>query len=386
MKLFIKTFKGLEETLKQEIIDLGGDDIKIEKRGVSCYGDKEFMYKCNLRLRTALRVLIPIHECIVHTEKDFYRKMKTFDWSEYMDIDDTFAIDSVVNSRIFNHSKFIALRTKDGIVDQFRNKYDRRPDVDTKNPDVQFSVHIAEKKVTVSLDSSAYSLHKRGYRTESHLAPINEALAAGLIMQTGWKGETPFHDPMCGSGTIIVEAGLIAKNRAPRLYSEGLGFTKWKNFDAELWSKVKEEAVSEEQEIKVPITGGDINQDYADMANRSIERMKLEDDVSTKHITFFDAVAEHDKGIVVTNPPYGERMEEEEINTFYKSIGDQLKTHFQGYDAWIFSSNMQALKFVGLKPKRKIPMMNGPLECKVHHYELYKGTRKITGGKSELNL
>jgi putative N6-adenine-specific DNA methylase len=387
MKLFIKTFKGLEELLAEEVKSLGGKKVKIEKRGVSCEGDKEFMYKCNLYLRTALRVLIPIEEYIVHTERDFYKKMKKVDWSKYMDINQTFAIDSVVNSRAFNHSKFIALRAKDALVDQFRERYDIRPNVDVKDPEVRFNIHIAEKKVIVSLDSSGYSLHKRGYRTERHVAPINEALAAGLVMQTGWKGETPFVDPMCGSGTIAVEAALIAKNRAPRLYSQSLGFTKWNDFDKKLWEEVKAEAERGEKEIRVAIKGGDLSQDCVEMALRSVERMKLEKEVEIKHISFFDAVGEEDGGLLIANPPYGERLDsddtDEEINAFYKKIGDQMKTNFKGYNAWIISSNMQALKFVGLKPKRKIPLMNGALECKVHQYELYAGTRKFKGGSEQ---
>ncbi|MFT6715930.1 MAG: putative N6-adenine-specific DNA methylase [Saprospiraceae bacterium] len=385
MKLFIKTFKGLEEILFEEIISLGGKKVKVEKRGVSCEGDKAFMYKCNLHLRTALRVLVPVEEYIVHTERDFYRKMKKVDWSKYMDINQTFAIDAVVHSRAFNHSKFIALRAKDGLVDQFRERYDIRPNVDVKNPDVRFNIHIAEKKVILSLDSSGYSLHKRGYRTERHVAPINEALAAGLVLQSGWNGKTPFIDPMCGSGTIVVEAALIAKNRAPRLYSESLGFTKWNDFDQELWEKVKTEAQSQENEIKVPIKGGDLSQDYVEMAQRSVARMKLEDDVAIKHISFFDSVGEENGGVMIANPPYGERLDDDsdEINAFYKKIGDQMKTNYKGYSAWIISSNMQALKFVGLKPKRKIPLMNGALECKVHQYELYAGTRKIRSDSDE---
>lgn len=379
MKLFIKTFQGLEEILAQEVRQLGGRQIKIQKRGLSCQGDKAFMYRCNLHLRTALRILVPVHESIVHTERDFYRKMKKVDWSEFMDINQTFAMDAVVHSTVFNHSKFIALRAKDALVDQFREKYDIRPNVDSKNPEVRFNIHITEKKVILSLDSSGYSLHKRGYRTERHVAPINEALAAGLILKSGWNGTVPFIDPMCGSGTIVVEAALIAKNRAPRLFSENLGFTKWNDFDEELWSKIKAEAIAKERGIKVSIKGGDLSQDYTELAQRSVERMKLAEEVSIKHISFFDSVGEEHGGVLLTNPPYGERLKEDEINAFYKKIGDQMKTHFKGYSAWIISSNLQALKFVGLKPKKKTPLMNGALPCKVHEYELYEGSKRIKG-------
>lgn len=377
MQIFVKTLKGLEEILERELIDLGGDEVRIEKRGVSCYGDEEFLYKCNLNLRTALRVLVPIHECIVHTERDFYRKMKKFDWSQYLDLNQTFAIDAVVNSTVFNHSKFVALRTKDALVDQFREINDERPSVDVKNPDVRFNVHIAEKRVTLSLDSSGYSLHRRGYRQDGHEAPINEVLAAGMVLMSGWKGESDFIDPMCGSGTIVVEAGLVAKNRAPHLYSKNLGFTKWKNFNSALWEKVKEDAVANENIISCNIKGGDINQDYVESAILATRAMKLEHDIAIKHISFFDSKSEVDAGVLITNPPYGERMQEDEINAWYKTIGDQMKTHYQGFSAWIISSNLQALKFIGLKPKRKIPLMNGALECKVHQYELYAGSKRV---------
>lgn len=376
MQIFIKTFKGLEEVLKQEVLELGGEDVRVEKRGVSCYGDKAFLYKCNLHLRTALRVLVPIHECVVHTERDFYKKMKRFKWSDYMDLNSSFAIDSVVNSRVFNHSKFIALRTKDAIVDQFREEFDERPDVDVKSPDVRFNIHIAEKKVIVSLDSSGFSLHKRGYRQEGHEAPINEVMAAGLVLQSQWKGQTDFVDPMCGSGTILVEAALIAKNRAPQLYNDQLNFQKWKNFDAKLWEEIKVEARKQEKEVSCEIKGGDILQEYVESAILATRKMKLEYDVQVKHISFFDSKSDSDTGVLITNPPYGERLKEDEINAFYKKIGDQLKTHYHGFSAWIISSNMQALKFVGLKPKRKIPLMNGALECKVHQYELYAGSKR----------
>lgn len=376
MQVFVKTLKGLEEVLAQEIRDLGGEDIKVSNRGVSCYGDLEFVYKCNLMCRTALRVLVPIGEYIVHTERDFYRKMKKVDWSEYMTIDQTFAIDAVSHSKIFRHSKFMALRVKDAIVDQFKERVGERPNVETQNPDIRFNVHIADKKVVLSLDSSGYSLHRRGYRVEGHESPINEVLAAGILKLTNWSGDQPLIDPMCGTGTIVIEAALMAQNKCPHVKRKGFSFTNWKSFDKKAYADLLNDIDSNVKEGDLQIIGQDINTEVVDIARRTIQIAGLSKVIQLKQQSFFDGKNQLENGILISNPPYGERLDLDNSVAFYKSIGDQLKSNYQGFEAWLISSNFPALKMLGLRPSKKIPMVNGALECKLQKYELYAGSKK----------
>lgn len=376
MKIIIKTFHGLEEILQEEVKKIGGKNIEVIKRGVSCEGDMAFVYRANLELRTALRVLVLVHEFLAHTERDLYKKVSKFDWTTILSEKQTFAIDSVVYSTLFNHSKFIALRVKDAIVDQFRDKVGSRPDIDIKFPDVRLHVHISEKLVTISLDSSGISLHKRGYRNSDHEAPLNEALAAGIILMSQWDKKSWLYDPMCGSGTILMEAAMIAANIPPRINLSYFGFMKWKTYDEALWNQIKDEAKSKIQKCERIIFGSDIKSKYVRLAQESIKHMKLDHIITVTESHFADREIKEGSGIIVSNPPYGERLKEDDIKQFYSEIGDFLKAKCAGKQAWIISSNMEALKHVGLKPSKKITLFNGPLECKMYRFDIFQGSRK----------
>jgi putative N6-adenine-specific DNA methylase len=377
LDIVVKTFLGVEETLAAELRELGATDVEILKRAVACKGDVKLVYKINYMARTALRVLLPIAKFKARSEESLYHKMKKIDWTQYMSLSQTFAITSAVNSKYFNHSQYVALKTKDAIVDQFREKFFKRPNVNTETPHLAVNVHIYMDDVTVSLDTSGQSLHKRGYRKESFVAPINEALAASLVMMTGWRGEKTFIDPMCGSGTILAEAAMIATNTPPQIHRDYFSFKKGKGFDPVIWREVVSEA---NENIKAPeckIWGFDNSFQTIHIAERNLEHANMDDFVQLKRKAFEKNSAPDNNGILVTNPPYGERIEtSEDIIEFYQMIGTQLKHNFHGYTAWLISSNFEALKLLGLKPSRKIALYNGALQCKFQRYDLYAGSKK----------
>ena len=375
MKLVIKTMYGLEEVLSQEVEKIGGSNIQIMKRSVSCEGNLEFLYKANLTLRTALKILVPVHTFKARNEDQLYDEVSKFDWSEYLTNDQTFAIDNTIFSDFFNHSKYVALKTKDAIVDQFRNKTGIRPSVDIKNPDIQFDVHAYQDQFTISLDASGHTLNRRGYREPGHKAPMNEVLAAGLLILSGWDKTMPLIDPMCGSGTIMFEAALMGNNIAPQLYRSEFGFKNWANYDAVIWNRVLAEARSQVRKAPLQISGGDIDYTAVRLVEATIKRLKMNDSISVRRIPFDRHFPKTPSGMIVCNPPYGERIGEN-VNELYKLLGDTLKNNFTGFDAWIISSNMEAFKHVKLKASKKIVLFNGPLECKFQKYEMYKGTRE----------
>lgn len=378
MEIVAKTFAGLEELLAKEIEEAGGTKLQSIKRGVKFEADEEVLYRCVLSLRTVLRLLVPVFKFKAHTEKDLYFKVKKLPWEDFLELNQTFAIDCVANSKVFNHSKFVALRTKDAICDRFRaNNNDQRPDVDVRNPDVPINVHVNNLDVTILLDVAGFSLHQRGYRTRDHIAPLNEALAAGIIMLSGWDKKTDLFDPMCGSGTILVEAAMIAQNIAPRLFSsKKFALEKWDNFDLQLWKKVKKELKQEIEPTSVRIYGSDISPKATQMAEFSAKDAAVDDIIEVKHADFFNSKNELKSGFIISNPPYGERLKEEDIIGFYKEIGNTFKREYGGFEAWLLSSNFQALKFVGLKPSKKIPLKNAALDVKLQKYELYDGSKK----------
>ncbi len=379
-KMLAKTFAGLEDVLAQELKALGAQNIEVLKRAVSFEGDKEFMYAANLELRTALRILKPTHHFKATTEEELYDFLRNqVDWEEYMDLMDTFAIDAVVNSTIFTHSQYIRHKTKDAVADFFKAKYRRRPHVNTEDPHVVFNIHIAENECTLSLDSSGEVLSRRGYRTNANTAPINEALAAGMLLLSKWDRKTSFLDPMCGSGTILIEAALLANNIAPNTLRKKFGFTQWKDFDRKLWRAVRRNAKNKENRTtSIEITGSDVSEEFIDIAEANIKRANLDKYISVDQIAFQQTEAFGDKGFMLINPPYGERLidEQEDVNDLYQEIGDTLKTYYTGYEAWIISSNLEAFKHIGLKTSKKIELYNGSLECSFNQYELYEGSQK----------
>jgi putative N6-adenine-specific DNA methylase len=377
-KMIAKTFLGLEDTLAQELLRLGAREVEAHNRAVSFVGDKGFMYKANLNLRTALRILKPIFSFEVSNEESLYREINNYAWEDLLSADDTLAVDSVLNTDLFTHSQYISQKTKDAVVDRFRSKFDKRPSVDLTNPTIRINVFVSANTCYVSLDSSGYSLHKRGYRENVGEAPINEVLAAGLIMMSGWEPHKPLIDPMCGSGTFLIEAALIANNIPPGYYRESFGCMTWKDFDKELWDRILENSINKiKNHDYVKIIGCDADRAMAEKASDNVKQSKVDDVVKVIHSSFEDFTPPEQKGVLIMNPPYGERLKIEEITEFYKKIGDTLKGKYEGYDAWIISSSPEGFKSVGLRPSRKITVFNGPLECRFMKFEMYRGTKKL---------
>lgn len=379
MDYLAKTLAGLEEVLANELSSLGAEKIEVGNRVVRFSGDKALMYRANLELRTALRILVPIHRFRVRHQNELYKKVQQVDWSKYLDLTDTLAVDAVTNSDFIRHSHYAALKTKDAIVDQFRDKTGRRPDVDIKTPTIRLHLHVRNDWGTILLDSSGESLHKRGYRQVSVAAPINEVLAAGMIMLAGWKGDSPFVDPMCGSGTLPIEAALIAYNTPPQILRKSFGFMRWKDFDAGLWRQVKKQALAQKTPFTHTIWASDTESEAIEAIETNLRSLDLIRKVEVRRIDFLKLSPPERPGLLMMNPPYDERLEYSDINNFYKDIGDQLKQTYSGWEAWIISSNKEALKHIGLRPSRKTTLYNGALECKFHKFEMYKGTKKDKG-------
>ena len=390
-KMLAKTFKGLEEVLAQELIELGANDVQIERRAVSFMGDQALLYRANLCLRTALRVLVPVKTVslrspkrkIVKPEDELYEAVKAIEWSRYMSADTTFAIDATVYSETFRNSRFVTYRVKDAIADYWQEKAGRRPNVKISEPDLYINVHIANEQLTVSLDSSGESLHKRGYRVATTEAPINEALAAGMLLMAGWKGQADFYDPMCGSGTLLIEAALIARNIAPGLFRQSFAFEKWKDFDADLWSDIYNDD-SRERPFEHRIYGSDASFYAIRQAEKNIKAAGVQHDVELKQIRMeeiktsnLQSQISNASTLVMLNPPYGERLKSnKEMEDLYSSIGTALKHQFAGATAWIISSNEAAMKCIGLKPSKKYRLLNGELDCQFNRYDLFQGKRK----------
>ncbi len=378
--MIAKTIFGLEEVLSQELQRLGAKDVEVHNRAVSFTGDKGFMYKANICLRTALRVLVPIKTFAIKDEKSLYAALQGINWEEYMDVTDTLAIDTVLNSDLFTHSQYISQKAKDAIVDQFRAKYGERPSVDLDKPTIRIHLHIFKDSCTVALDSSGESLHKRGYRDKTNLAPLNEVLAAGMILLSGWDKRSTFIDPMCGSGTILIEAALIANNIPPGYYRDAYSFEGWKKylpFEEDLYNTIFDAAIDKITNHQQSILGGELSPNVAKKAKENVKLAKVDDIVSVKVSDIKDFEVPPGRGVVIINPPYGERMVKDNIEELYKTIGDTFKKSFSGYDCWVLSSNLDAFKHVGLRPSRKIMLFNGQLECRFMKYEMYQGTKRV---------
>ena len=371
-EMIAKTFMGLEPVLANELTQLGAKNVQVGRRMVSFTGDKEMMYRANFQLHTAIRILKPIKHFKALSADDVYEGVKDIDWTEYLSLDKTFAVDSVVFSEEFRHSKFVAYKVKDAIVDQFREKTGNRPNISVSNPDMRLHIHIAEDQCTLCLDSSGESLHRRGYRQESVEAPLNEVLAAGMILMTGWRGETDFIDPMCGSGTLLIEAALIARNMAPGLFRKEFAFEKWPDFDADLFDKIYNDD-SQEREFNHHIYGYDVDIKAVNTARLNVKAAGLTSDITVEEQDFKNFTQPKEKSIMVTNPPYGERISTSDLLGTYKMIGERLKHQFTGNEAWVLSYREECFSQIGLKPSIKIPLFNGSLECEFRKYQMFDG-------------
>lgn len=371
-----KTMAGLEEVLAEELIGLGANNLEIGTRMVSFEGDQALLYKANIHCRTALRILKPIHTFRARTTDDIYREVKKMPWFDYMTEENTFAIDAITFSELFTHSKFVAYRVKDAIADYFTQRAGKRPSVDTTNPDLLINFHVAHDKCTLSFDSSGESLYKRGYRTGQTEAPLNEVLAAGMILKTGWRGESDFIDPMCGSGTLLIEAAMIAMNVPPGIYRSSFAFEKWKDFNAALFETIYNDD-SGEREFRYKIYGSDIDTKAIAIASENVKSAGLSKciELQVKDFAKYDK-APADKGILVTNPPYGERIKSDDLDGLYSMIGERLKHVFMGYSAWILSYKKECFNKIGLKHSKRIPLVNGSLECEFRKYDIFAGKRK----------
>ena len=376
-KMVAKTLFGLEEILAEELRKLGASAVEMGVRNVSFEGDTGFMYKANLSCRTAIKILKPITSFNVFKEDDLYAKIYAIKWEDYMDAEGSLAVDSTVFSKYFTHSQYISLKTKDAIVDRFRDKKGVRPDVDLDHPTLRINIHIDRNICTVSLDSSGQSLHKRGYKVATTLAPINEVLAAGMLMKAGWNGQCDFLDPMCGSGTLLIEAAMIACNIPPDLNKDEFGFETWPDFDVNLYELIESAALKKIRDFNFKITGFDNHRIAIKKAEENITAASLNEFITLRDQDFFESEKENDSSLfIAVNPPYDERIAVDDVEKFYGQIGSTFKRNYPDSQAWMFTSNLEALKFVGLRPSKKIKLFNGKLESRLVKYELYSGSKK----------
>jgi len=376
-KMIAKTLFGLEDVLERELRQLGAMHIKKGVRMVEFQGDQGFMYKANMMLRTAIRILKPIYSFKARNEVDLYDGVYQFDWSKYLTPHDTLAVHGTIASKYFNHSQYVALKTKDAIVDQIRRKTGRRPDVDTKHPDLRISVHINDQTVDVSLDTSGEPLYKRGYRDKTNIAPINEVLAAGIILLSNWDQRSTFIDPMCGSGTIAIEAAMIAANIAPNINRMEFGFEKWPDYDNALFEMIQESCLKKMREYEGKIIARDADGYTLEKAKENVKNANLQEFIELEKGDFFRD-NQKAEAFLMFNPPYDERLSID-IEEFYTNIGDTLKQRYSGSTAWLITGNLEALKHVGLRPSKKIKLYNGKLEARLVKYEMYRGTKKVRG-------
>lgn len=374
-QMIAKTMAGLEEILAEELVNLGANNLEIGIRMVSFEGTQELLYKANFHCRTALRILKPICTFKANNADEVYKEIKQIKWQNYMSEKDTFAVDAVVFSKIFGHSKFVAYRTKDAIVDYFTEKTGVRPNVSVSNPDFQLNVHIAHNRCTLSLDSSGESLHKRGYRVAQTEAPLSEVLAAGMILKTGWRGESDFIDPMCGSGTLLIEAAMIAMNIPPGIYRSEFAFEKWTDFDKELFDTIYNDD-SGERVFEHKIYGSDISGQAIAIASQNVKSAGVAKHVKLEVKPFQQyAASPSEKGLIVTNPPYGERLKPKDIEELYSMIGERFKHAFMNHTAWVLSYKKECFDCIGLKHSERIPLVNGSLECEFRRYDIFAGKR-----------
>lgn len=378
MQLIAKTLYGLEHILADELQELGAEKVERLNRAVRFEGNQALLYKANLWCRTCLRILIPIHHYTARHKNQLYNGVRRYNWNELLHPSDTLTVDTTLQQSYFTHSKFVSQQIKDAIVDQIREQKGQRPSVNLTNPTLRINAHIYQNKVTLSIDTSGNSLHRRGYHIQSAAAPLNEVLGAGMIRLTGWQGDAPLLDPMCGSGTILAEAAMWAANIAPGL-QRTFGFESLRDFDRELWQRIKQEAQDARQDIQVPIIGSDQSPRAIRSARMNLQSAGVDRYVNLQIRSFEKIKPPTDApGIIVTNPPYGERLEKDDLPAFYQMMGDTFKNTFTGWDAWLLSANPEAIKRIGLQTKNRFTLYNGQLQCKYLHYPIYKGSQKAS--------
>ena len=375
-KMVAKTFFGFEEILAKELQQLGAQEVEIGTRMVSFKGDKGFMYKANLSLRSALKILKPIYHFRAFNDQSLYKGIQGIDWSKYLNANQTFVIDTTIHSDNFKHSQFVSQKAKDAIVDQFRDKFGQRPSIDKDFPDLRINIHIDRDQCSVALDTSGASLHHRGYRTATNIAPINEVLAAGMLLLSGWDGSSHFLDPMCGSGTILVEAAMIACNIPANINRKEFAFEKWNDWDNDLFDQIIDALMKRTREFHHSIVGYDKAPSAVQKAKDNVRNANLEDYITISQANFFETKKETVGPLhMVFNPPYGERLDIE-LERFYRELGDTLKNNYSNTNAWFITANLEALKYVGLRPSRKIKLFNGSLEARLVKYEMYEGSKR----------
>ncbi len=373
--LIAKTIAGLEDVLARELDSMGAGDIMKLNRAVSFSADTELLYRVNYTCRTALRILKPLFHFEILEQKDLYEQIYEFPWENYISAENSISIDAVISYTVFTNSQFVAQRSKDAIVDRLREKLGSRPSVDLENPDLKINVHLFKDACTVALDSSGQSLHRRGYRRSTGPAPINEVLAAGLVKLSEWDPSIPLYDPMCGSGTLLIEAAMVAKNIPAGFFRELWGFMKWRDFDADLWEKVKTGCQALKTDLRLDFFGTDRAEQAICSATENLQFTGLTNDIFLRVCSFEDSEPPFEKGFIISNPPYDERLKIEDSLAFYKMIGDTLKRKYAGFTAWLISSDLESVKFIGLRPSRRIPVNNGPLECRFLKFDMFAGKK-----------
>jgi putative N6-adenine-specific DNA methylase len=376
MKFVAKTLFGLEKILASELEELGARDVQPANRAVLFSGDKLLLYRINYCSRIALSILVNIADFRIRSKDDLYNRTSGIDWTQFMENEQTFSVVPVVNSEMFAHSGYPGLVVKDAIADFFRRKTGKRPSVDPKEPDVVINLHISNDNVNISLDSTVVPLFKRGYRVEQGAAPLNEVLAAGILRLTGWNGESSLLDPMCGSGTILIEAAMVASNIAPGKFREFFGFFRWKDFDKDLYDRVRSDMDKMVCRSDIKIEGSDISEHAVDQARANIANAGLSNNITVGISDFSDLKSSGPGGYIFINPPYGQRLKHEEIEKLYGMIGSTLKHRFAGNRACIITSGKEYLNNIGLKPASKHVLFNGSIECILAEYKLYEGSAK----------
>jgi len=369
------TFLGLEEVLAKELETIGAKNILIKNRAVSFHGDNEILYSACYKVRTALKILKTIDKFRITDANSLYDKAFEIKWNNFFNVRKTFSIDTVVKSTLFNHSNFVGLKVKDAIADKFRALYDKRPSVDTDSPDIKIIVHLSNDFCTISLDASGETLFKRGYRAKPTAAPLNEVLTAGILGLTEWDKKTTLLDLMCGSGTIPIEASLLSMNVPSGYLRTDYSFQNWKDYDEVLWNDVKEKYNSLITTSNVEIIANDIDKEVLTIARLNSRTTKIENNIKFFNQDFFE-FSNQENCLLIINPPYDERVKSDNVNDFYKRIGDKLKQSFTGSTAWVLSGNLEAIKHIGLKPSKRITLFNGSIECKLLKFELYSGTKR----------